>query len=213
MKKIGIDFSLNSPALCINDGERLSFVSLFNCEGVEWNRTVKPIKKFECHNSISPFVELSPYVRGNEGKLEYIAEQRVKLGEASMLASLVMSHLPENDCVVSLEGFSYNSSGSSYIDLVMYNSFLRKSLTERYGPERIFIVSPAENKKFASGNGNANKEKMIEAFLANRSNDSMLAESGFYKYLKSSTLDYKHIKPIDDLVDAYWLQRYVDVNF
>ena len=38
MKKIGIDFSLNSPALCINDGERLSFVSLFNCEGVEWNR-------------------------------------------------------------------------------------------------------------------------------------------------------------------------------
>ena len=171
------------------------------------------IKRFECHNSISPFVDMSPYVRGGEGKLEYIAEQRVKLDEASMLASLVMSHLPENDCVVSLEGFSYNSNGSSYIDLVMYNSFLRKSLTERYGSERIFIVSPAENKKFASGNGNANKEKMIEAFLADRSNDSMLTESGFYKYLKSSTLDYKHIKPIDDLVDAYWLQRYVDVNF
>ena len=110
------------------------------------------------------------------------------------------------DCVVSLEGFAFQSQGAAFIDLIMFNSFLRKDIIRMFGYDKLMIVAPTSAKKLA-GKGNANKDYMINAFIENKLGDEKLAASDFYKYVANNELDYKNIKPIDDLVDAYWIMK------
>ena len=73
MIRIGIDYSLNSPAVCIDNGEEINFISFFNTEGVEWKRE-KPLKKFHYHNILSNIIEVIPYNRETD-KSSYQTEQ------------------------------------------------------------------------------------------------------------------------------------------
>lgn len=203
-----IDFSMNSPAVFLSDGTFHSFTSLFNSEGRTWDDGRKR-KAFEGHVRIAPCVRLAPYTRLETNGMDYVESQRAKLDDACHLAALVMSYLPDSVEKVVLEGFSFNSKGSSYIDLVMYNSFLRKALTERFGTENIVIVSPAEVKKFATGKGNATKERMVEAFV--ESADLRLSATSFHALLREDK-ELRGMKPVDDLVDAYWLHRYAEAK-
>ena len=211
MTIIGIDFSLNSPSVCVFNGERIDFISLFNTEGLEWKRE-KPLKKFQYHNELDGIVRLVPYERGRQasgGFGKYSDEQVVKTLDANMIASLVLDQIKpymEAGWLVSLEGFAYASKGASFIDLIMFNSFLRKAVADEFGADRLLVIAPTEAKKFA-GKGNADKEYMIKAFVDNKFGDEFLEATPFYKYIVNISPDYRNIKPIDDLVDSYWIMR------
>lgn len=211
MLRIGIDFSLNSPSMCADDGTRIRFYSFFNTEGLVWERET-PLKKFQYHNKIKELVELVPYQRTQtDKKTSYSDEQIAKMGDAKKISELIIRKIEEivkdeTNFAISLEGFAYGSKGMSFIDLILFNSFLRKDIIDRFGEEKLIIIAPKEAKKLA-GNGNASKEYMIDAFVKNKDEDELLESAELYKYLKSEELDYKNIKPIDDLVDAYWLMR------
>lgn len=212
MTIVGIDFSLNSPSVCVSDGSFIDFISLFNTEGCEWKRE-KPLKKFQHHNALDGVVRLVPYQRGKaEAKAKgsgYSEEQVVKTRDADMLAALIVEEIlryMSGDSVVALEGFAYASKGASFIDLIMFNSFLRKSVADAFGPERLLVIAPTEAKKHA-GKGNADKEYMIGAFVANRDSDPILPTTPLYSYIANISPDWKNIKPLDDLVDAYWIMR------
>ena len=58
----------------------------------------------------------------------------------------------------------------------------------------IFIASPTQNKKFATGNGQAEKDVMISA----------------WKKADPKVLDIPSYIKIDDLADAYFLARYAE---
>ena len=60
-----------------------------------------------------------------------------------------------------------------------------------------------EGKKKLSNKGNANKDIMIDSFINNNLKDENLLSNSFWNYCKDNNLDYKNIKPIDDLVDSY----------
>ena len=126
---------------------------------------------------------------------------------AKYMSNLIISKLIEKvnneNIIVGIEGFSYGSISSSTLDLAMYNSFLRLKLLETFGEDSIIIISPTEGKKMLSGKGNANKDLMIESFIENKLNDNILIKNPFWNYCKNTDLDYKNIKPIDDLVDSY----------
>lgn len=209
MIRIGIDYSLNSPSICINNDGQLSFVSLFNTDGVEWNRE-KPLKKFIMHNSLSEFVMMVPYCRTQKEKdWTYPQEQCVKMNDAKMIGDMIL-HLLEpyflNDIKMSLEGFAFASNGSAFIDLILFNSFLRKEIIDRLGSDKLEIVAPTSAKKLA-GKGNADKEYMINAFVSNVLNDNSLKETKLWKYLQTAELDFKNIKPLDDIVDSYFIMK------
>lgn len=108
----------------------------------------------------------------------------------------------DEDVKIGLEGFSFGSKGASYIDLIMYNCFLRERIVETFGPDALVIVSPSEGKKHFSGKGNANKEKMIEAFISNHVCDEKIENTELWKFCSNDELDYNNIKPVDDLVDS-----------
>ena len=209
MINIGIDFSLNSPGVTIEYDDRIKFFSFFNTEGYEWDRP-NPLKKFTHHNAIRDFVTVVPYTRTKtDKKTPYADEQMAKMKDASMMTELIMKTISENihgdKIMFSLEGFAYQSSGASFIDLILFNSFLRKGIIEKWGYDKLMIIAPSAAKKLA-GKGNADKEYMINAFRNNVLEDEKLAVTGLYEYANAIT-DFKNVKPVDDIVDSYFIMK------
>lgn len=206
MVRIGIDFSINSPSMmwCRDEGE-YNFISFFNNEGKDWRNSKS--KTFKYHNILydNNIVEMIPYTRRKISK-DYCLEQKDKMADAMELSELIINKIKEISCgdgvMIGLEGFSYASKGASYIDLIMYNCFLREKIVRAFGADSLTIISPTEGKKNFSGNGNANKEKMIGAFVSNNVNDPKIVETELWKFCSSNELDFKNIKPVDDLVDS-----------
>ena len=93
-------------------------------------------------------------------------------------------------CVVFMEGVSYGSVGSAaLVDLAGLNFAIRSMLIDLN--VKFTIVSPSQNKKFATGNGAADKQLMIFSWLK------------IEKHLAEIT----EIKT-DDLADAYFLSNF-----
>lgn len=212
MTFIGIDFSINSPSICINKEDNLSFVSFFNTNGDDWNRAT-PLKKYTYHNELKNVVKMVPYERNGYKPIgtysDYSTEQMSKMQDAVLIANLITNEIATNTIgfpKIAIEGFAYGSKGMSFIDLILFNSFLRKNIVELFGVENLVVISPKEAKKFA-GNGNADKEYMIGKFIKNSHNDEALNNSEFHRYMSNISIDYKNIKPVDDLVDAYWIMK------
>ncbi len=207
MVKIGIDFSINSPSMmyCKDDSE-YNFISFFNDDGKDWRNS--RAKTFKYHNLLfeNNIVEMIPYTRLTISK-DYRQEQKDKMADAMKLSLLIISKIKsivskDEDVKIGLEGFSFGSKGASYIDLIMYNCFLRERIVETFGPDALVIVSPSEGKKHFSGKGNANKEKMIEAFISNHVGDEKIENTELWKFCSNNELDYNNIKPVDDLIDS-----------
>lgn len=207
MIKVGIDFSLVSPAICIYKNNEYKFISFFDDYGKDWRKSKS--KKFQYHNQLSEIMELIPYTR-NIDNSNYRNEQSSKMSAARMIADVIVNRLKEeidDEVIIGLEGFSYGSISSSTLDLALYNSFLRIKLLETFGDNCIVIISPTEGKKTLSGKGNANKDLMIDSFVENKLEDEELTKCDFWKFCSTNKLDYKDIKPIDDLVDSYGILK------
>ena len=208
MIKIGIDFSLISPAICIYKDGEYSFISFFDDYGKNWKESKS--KEFNYHRQLSEIMELNPYTREIDKK-NYREEQRTKMRAAKMIAHKISNRLVEfvgdEEVIIGLEGFSYGSISSSTLDLALFNSFLRIKLLEDFGEDCLVIISPTEGKKKLSGKGNAKKDDMIQAFIENRTDDPDIERCPLWKFCKENELDYKNIKPIDDLVDSYGILR------
>lgn len=203
MIKIGIDFSLTSPAICIYKNDEYHFISFFNDGGKDWRKSKS--KTYRYHNELCDIIEVIPYTRYIDDS-NYRNEQKTKMSDALMIVNLIIDKLKviiDDEVIIGLEGFSYGSISSSTLDLAMYNSFLRMKLIENFGSDVLNIVSPTEGKKMLFGKGNAKKEDMIQAFIDNKLGDELLNNNIFWRYCKDNGVDFKQPKPIDDLVDAY----------
>jgi hypothetical protein len=207
MIKIGIDFSLTSPAICVYKNNEYLFISFFNDGGKNWKKSKS--KSYKYHNELSDIIEIIPYTRKIDDS-NYRNEQKTKMADALMIVNLIIDKLKtiiDDDVIIGLEGFSYGSISSSTLDLAMYNSFLRMKLIEHFGSDVLNIISPTEGKKMLFGKGNAKKEDMIQAFIDNRLEDDVLMKNTLWKYCKEKSIDFKQPKPIDDLVDAYGILK------
>lgn len=209
MIKIGIDFSLVSPSVCIFKDNQYHFISFFDDYGENWKEGKS--KKFQYHRLLSNYIELCPYTRHID-KSNYRIEQDTKMKSAKEIAYMIVHRLKEitgdEDVIIGIEGFSYGSISSSTLDLALYNSFLRIKLLEEFGDDCIVIVSPTEGKKTLSRKGNAKKEDQIKSFIDNRTKDEFIEKNGLWKYLNDlKDIDFKNIKPVDDLCDSYGILR------
>lgn len=215
---IGIDFSLNSPSITIkyyqSEKWNYKFCSFFNSGGKDWR--LKELKSYKNHKTIgndinNKDVYMIDYTRDITAT-DYTEKESQKIADAQFLSQLIVdfikSFINENNIEylnikIGIEGFSYGSKGAAYNDLIMYNSFLRKELLTLTSANNIFVFSPKHAKKLA-GNGNADKEYMIKAFVENKLNDSLIKDTYLYKYC-SENLDISNIKPVDDLIDSYFI--------
>ena len=209
--RLGVDFSLNSPGVCVEteDG-KYHFITFFNYGNRIWDEEGKKIPKaFSVHRELIDDNALLgfAYTRDVTSK-EFLPRERQKLKDAGNIASLmvnIFTTLFEADNVeVAIEGFSYGSKGNSFIDMIQYNTFLRKALIDKYSIENLSIFQPSHVKKLA-GKGNGNKHYMIKAFQDDVLNDKNLRATKVWKWVQGQDFSEKIPKPLDDLVDAYFL--------
>ncbi len=189
----GVDFSMNSTAACkLSDAgyEFFSFPRSRKANKFPWNEV--PSLTVTDQNSDKKFTD---YQTGEEAKLR----------DAMDLSRLIIDTISSNDSGIhcAMEGISFGSRGSSFLDIVGYSWILRREALLRWtNMPRIF--APGTIKKVA-GSGKYKKWDMIQAFL--RSEDPLLQEHPFWLWCRS--LDEKQLtfKPLDDCADSWWILK------
>ena len=125
------------------------------------------------------------------------------------LCDIIEEHTdPTQPYAFYFEGSSYGTSRfgtNSLIDLASASSILKSDMIDRFDVKEMEVYAPTTIKKFA-GKGNMSKLQMWEAFLCLDD----LKGSKFFEFCQQFKGVKKVMKPLDDLVDAYFLLEYVN---
>ena len=177
MRTVGIDYSLSSPCICIHDGPAFS---ISNCSFHYLTSTKK-------HEGV--WTQQDVDINGNLHLYFTSDEQRY-----AAITKWVLELLKEGD-VICIEGYSMASTGRVFN--IAENAGLLKHYLWKHKFE-FSVVPPTVIKKFATGKGNANKEKLQESFIE---------ETGVnIKQILNMT--EKQWNPSSDIIDAYYLCKY-----
>lgn len=185
---IGIDPSLNSTGVCVNINGKSKYYLI----------TSKLTKKMQLFSN--KYIEILSFEKSDTNKKinEYSVVEKNKTYNiyniCTCIRDIIKKYKKKDECYVYMEGVSYGSTSSAaLVDLSGLNFSIRNILI--MNDIDFTIVTPSQNKKFATGLGNADKEHMIFSWLS------------IEKHLK----DITEIK-IDDLADAYFLSNYYKQN-
>ena len=137
---VGIDYSLTSPCVCVNDGEKIMFYYL--------TKKKKHLGK------------IAKNIIGEE-HLEYNTpiERFSNISNWAINKFNILGH----NLKVFIEGYSYGSKGQALFQIAENCGILKYKLQERNIPYH--TVVPSVVKKGATGKGNADKDMMYEAFV------------------------------------------------
>lgn len=213
---IGIDFSINSPAIVIFKDNQYSFCSFTNVHGK--NLTKKIPSAFIRHDYLKTnhCIDWNHFVRRSKHD-DYSIDQFQKIEDANKLAyqirEYILSFVNDSDSLkIGIEGYAYGSKGNAMIDLIAFNSTLRNNLYRKFKDPKntIDVFSPSQIKMHA-GKGNSNKLAMFDYFVDDVCSDNELIKHNFYKYVNSLEIkpnkkgDKEVPKPLDDIIDAYFI--------
>jgi len=171
---VGIDYSLTSPAVCVNHNGDLFFYYLTNKKKYLGKMTdnIMGFEHKEYKTPIERFTQISTWAINQFNRLDY------NLKEIKIF----------------IEGYSYGSKGQGIFQIAENGGILKYRLEQLLIPYEIF--PPSVIKKAATGKGNADKDKMYEAFV------------------KETKIDLKQIfdtekvgNPVSDIVDSYYIQK------
>jgi len=186
MKKIaGIDYSLTSPAICVYKEENGGHFDFDRCVFHYLSNTEKQRQSAAGSGLDNLRAEPYPEWQSEEERHEKLATWAYNIVQGCE--------------EVFLEGYAFATSGTSHVRSMAENTGLLKhkmwknKLTFKTYP-------PTVIKKFATGKGNSNKEKMYEAFI-----DELLTPTDLKERLTPKAK--KIINPISDIVDSYFIAK------
>jgi hypothetical protein len=179
MIHVGIDYSMSCPALCIEKGGAFVFHFL------------APAKKYEGTWKDGTIIgHIKPDFLSQEQRFDNISNWALSCIENACGHEKGLNEPMK----VVIEGYAMGAKGKVFH--IAENAGLLK---HKLWKHRIDFDSPAPTtvKKFATGRGNANKEAMYDAYVADTGEDL------------EKLLDCKRDKnPVNDIVDAYWMCKY-----
>jgi len=193
----GIDFSINSTSLCIDHGDHYT-----------WHHFGRD--KGGSHIFTDTVISQTLFPQRKKGD-DYCNTERMKIDDSNNLCYSIIKILQENKIErVAFEGHSFNSKGNSLLELVAYQFLLRNMIHFSMGLslDSMYFYSPITVKSFAGG-AKFKKKDLLERFM--ECDDQVLRQSPLYNYLRAlgdGCLKRDDvIKPIDDLVDSYWIVK------
>lgn len=136
-------------------------------------------------------------ITGNSNSENEVNKAKNFMSIVSEIKSIIMQtdfrYNRMNNIYICQEGISYGSSikTKSIFDLAGLNFMIREmviGLSKGFKPVYLIVATPGEIKKFATGNGNANKELILECF------------KNIYPNLD--------LPKMDDIADAYFMANY-----
>ena len=175
MNIAGIDYSLRGPAICIYAGDYETSFSFNRCSFY----FLSDVKKYRGTWNTN--------IHG-EGFIEYSEDPQIY----ETIADWAMDKLAGVD-YVSLEGYSYGSVGKRLFQIAENTGLLKYKIYHSGIP--LDIVPPSKVKKYATGKGNANKDKMYESFK----------QDTFVDLKKIMNVTAKANSPVADIVDSYFI--------
>jgi len=174
---VGIDYSLNSPAICIADD---SF-DFSKCSFHFLTSKKKHIGKF------------GKNIFGYEHK-EY-NNPIIRFSNISMWALDIIHKYKKDTAQVFVEGYSFGSKGQAVFQIAENCGILKYRL--QMSPSILYdTIVPSVVKKYASGKGNADKQLMYDSFLNHTGAD----------LLKAFDMG-KLNNPVTDIVDSYYIAK------
>lgn len=212
---IGIDFSLNSPGICILKEDSMKWISIHRTRNniprmLKRTDTAFGILRKEDSISIN-LIERETY------NGEYYEKERSKIKGGIYFADLIFNEISpyiDDDTYIGMEGISFGSRGNSLIDISMSTALLRERIVNKIDSSRLFVIAPTTIKKFAI-KGNAKKDQLYEAIIEKGKEDkrvnklSKILEKNKGNWIKKSG---KVEDPCSDIVDATWICLYVEDN-
>ena len=213
MNYIAVDFSLNSPGICIyNDNDnKYHFISYIK-SGVG----TKKERKLQEEISLLDDVTLSnqpDWTSTNQYSSAELLKIRRYNSMSNDILELILQHTNSSeDYIIAFEGSSYGSKmgTNNIIDMAAGAAILKNNMLETMKPLDIKTVAPTTIKKHA-GKGNMKKRALWDSFVENRIQDENIKTSKFFNFCDNliEPEDKKIPKPFDDLVDAYFLCNYL----
>jgi Holliday junction resolvasome RuvABC endonuclease subunit len=167
---VGIDYSLSSPGICVSTTKECN---LDDC--TFFYLTSK--KKYE---------GVFDNIHGELHQKWTTPEERYH-----HISDWVLRCVPKDAELITIEDYAMGAKGRVFhigenAGIMKYRLWLQQ--------QKYQTLSPSEIKKFATGKGNANKEKMYEAFMSEH-------KYNIKELLAQDTLD----SPVTDIIDAYYI--------
>lgn len=208
---IGIDFSIQFPAVCISRNfKSFHWIACVNSNLTKAHK--KLLEDVQLEHSSMEFITLPPKSLKHD---TYSATERAKLANYSLLvdtlinrvSEIVLPHSAGSPIIVSIEGIAYGAQGNALIDISQATGMLRKSVLDsilKGKEESVFIFSPGELKNAIGAKGNAGKFDVYQQFKAN---PLIAADSSLHqvinKYEDQILKDQNVKSPFMDMIDAY----------
>jgi hypothetical protein len=204
---LGIDFSIKSAAATLKSGDYYTFYS-FARKGV-----IKQDAKIAFAAAGVQIIESDEEPAPSSKKATIAERERASVKDALKLIPNIVDRFTEMRIDRwAIEGFSFASTGNRLAQISGYQWVLRWELIKAgLDIDSFYIYSPMTIKATA-GKGNFKKEQMIDAFM--QSDDPILQNCGLYKALNTNPTLFQTkrgawLKPLDDVVDSYWIMRTV----
>mgnify|MGYP001257315094 FL=1 len=180
---VGIDYSLNSPAICIADNS------------------------FDFNKCSFHFLTSKKKHIGNFGKNIFGYEHKEyktpieRFTNISTWALDIIHNHKKDTAKVFIEGYSFGSKGQAVFQIAENCGILKYRL--QMSPTILYdTIVPSVVKKHASGKGNADKQLMYNSFLNHTGAD----------LLKAFDMG-KLNNPVTDIVDSYYIAKVGYENF
>jgi len=204
---LGIDFSLKSTAAVLNTGTDYQFYTFARTSVVKEDVSI-------ALSASGVNVNLIPDEPPLAKKSTIAQREQSSLTDAKVLIPAITECF-ENTNIddFGIEGFSFASTGNRLAQISGYQWVLRWELAS-ITAGKMWIFSPMTVKATA-GKGNYKKEEMIAAFL--NSEDPLLQGNPFWQSMKNQPSLFQNkkgtwMKPIDDLIDAYWVLKTTEAH-
>ena len=202
MNLVSIDFSINSPGICLYKDGKPHFISFLKPK-TGTKKEQKLQEEMAMLDDVTLIYQQEPDITKQE-LTRVLRHRDISKG----VCDIIEEHTdPTQPYAFYFEGSSYGTSRfgtNSLIDLASASSILKSDMIDRFDVKEMEVYAPTTIKKFA-GKGNMSKLDMWEAFLCLET----LNHSELFKFCQQFKGDKKIMKPLDDLVDAYYLLEYV----
>jgi len=213
MNYIAIDFSLNSPGICIyNDNtNKYHFISYIK-KGVGTKKEQKLQEEISLLDDVTLTNQQDWTSTNQYSSAELLKIRRYNSMSNDILDLILKCTDSSEDYTIAFEGSSYGSKmgTNNLIDMAAGAAILKNNMLESIKPIDIKTIAPTTIKKHA-GKGNMKKRELWDSFVENRIQDENIKTSNLFDFCRDlvGSDDKKIPKPFDDLVDAYFLCNYL----
>ena len=202
MNLVAIDYSINSPGICLLKDGVPHYISYIKPKsGTKKQQALQ--EEMNLLNDVTLINQPEPNVDKQE-MTRVLRHRTIAEGVCDLIAEHTNT---DEEYKIYFEGSSYGTSRfgtNSLIDLASASSILKSYLIDRFNVTALEVYAPTTIKKHA-GKGNMKKMDMWVVYI----NDESNRESGLWNFCQQFKEDKKVMKPLDDLVDAYFLMSYV----